>query len=147
MDPIEIAAIMNATDAIRQWLGFEQLNDAERVISLISSARFEIIMGGLDGFYYHPAGDYGPETVWAYEQIGAKDAAGIIRQANELFPREMFGMGVAMRSPEWYSILDDAKDQLEALTNRFLALDENLIDDLLANYIVMHRNELPALEI
>jgi hypothetical protein len=56
------------------------------VVSLISYARFEIENGGVNQFYHNTSGDYGIETVWAFEQIGAPIAADVIRRANALFP-------------------------------------------------------------
>ena len=43
LDLLEIAGIMNATDAKREKVGLDRLSDPERVVTLISHARFEIL--------------------------------------------------------------------------------------------------------
>jgi hypothetical protein len=88
------ADVMNRCDEKRQKLGFEALSEVERVISLVSYSNFEIIQGSISAFYSNSAGDYAVETVWALEQIGATEAAGLIRTGNDLlsmtgaFPRD-----------------------------------------------------------
>jgi uncharacterized protein DUF4375 len=82
---VDHGAIMNAVDKKRQEHGFDALNEAERVVTLISYAGFEIENGGIEQFYGNSAGDYANETVWALGVIGASRAADIVTRANSLF--------------------------------------------------------------
>jgi hypothetical protein len=142
-----VATIMNATDVKRDRVGFAGLNDAERVVSCISYARFEIDNGGFSQFYYNTAGTYAKQTVWALEQIGAVEVAAIFQRANGLFPN---GDPPNDRAERWSALQEirlrsTADDAFDAFDREFYEAPEDL-DELLYNFILKHRKALPGNE-
>lgn len=66
--------------------GLESLTELERVFFLGADFYFQVATHGIDNYYRNPSGDYSVETVWALEQLGAPDAASVLRCCNALFP-------------------------------------------------------------
>jgi hypothetical protein len=143
LDLLEIAGIMNATDAKREKVGLDRLSERERVVTLISHARFEILLGGLSHFYWSTDGHYAIETEWALEQIEALESASVLRRANKLFPEPASTKDEACCK----QVVESIEDDLDALGDEFHdASDKENLDRLIYKYIDEHRAELPEPE-
>jgi hypothetical protein len=138
------ADVMNRCDEKRQKMGLDALSEVERVISLVSYANFEIVQGSMSAFYSNSASDYAVETVWALGQIGAADAAALIRTGNDLlsttgtYPRDR-----AERQAALSRLHTTHPDLLDELTDGYYA-EENLVWDSLEDYINDHADDLRA---
>jgi hypothetical protein len=143
---VDHSGIMNATDKKRRDIGFENLNEAERIVSLTSYADFEIANGGIGQFYENTAGEFSIETVSAFEVIGAPKAAGYLRRSNNLFaggepPRQRDARLDAVKLIEKQSPESD-NSVFWAITCEFYDHAEDIFG-LVCHYIEDHLAELP----
>jgi hypothetical protein len=61
--------------------GFPALSKVEQTVHLVSWATLEIENGGISQLIWNSNGEYAPETVDAFEAVGAHDAAAALRVA------------------------------------------------------------------
>jgi hypothetical protein len=115
-------------------LGYEKLNDPEKVFHCIWQLEAEVNNGGFDQFYFNSEGDEVLDTVKSLEAIGAKHTADLVRQANALF-------GEAGPSPDRFTTqkqLDALRDtkgkKMNELDIEFYKYKDNL-EQLLEAYV------------
>jgi hypothetical protein len=132
---------MNSCDAKGERLGLAALTTVERTVVLVSSANFEISLGGLSGFYYNSAGDRAAETVAALEAVGATRAAAALRAANALFPGGAPARDRTERYEGWRALMDSEEDVLSPLNQEFDADQPDLFARL-CDFIDAHAADL-----
>jgi hypothetical protein len=67
-------------------VGWDSLPALKRLLVLAVDFYFQVSTHGVDGFYSNSTGNRAVESVWALEQLGASQAATILRQCNAAFP-------------------------------------------------------------
>jgi hypothetical protein len=95
--------------------GLDAMCDQNQILFLVGYLITQLADGGTDMVYANPSARYAPAMPWALEQIGAFDAAALIRQINACFPG-----GVPADDSH------DRADQLQAIKDGFTALGEEL---------------------
>lgn len=85
--PTEDAAdVIDACHERETASGFELLSDQEKVIVLASAIDFEVMLGGMHGYFFNSAGNRAQEALDALNVIGATHAASALREALAEFP-------------------------------------------------------------
>lgn len=117
------------TKALEQ--GYESLSELERIAHLVSSADFEINLGGMFGFYYNSAGNRALATIEVLEKIGASAAANAIRQSITLFPKQSWLPDREYRQDVLITLGDDPFNSFEDIYQE----QDSGVWDLLVHYI------------
>lgn len=86
MDIVEQA--LQLTDDAWEAAGFDPraLPMSMQVVHFIDQMDFEVMQGGVLGWLINSSGKYGPETVKAFEAVGAHQCATIVRDILGFFP-------------------------------------------------------------
>jgi hypothetical protein len=134
---VDHAAVMNNCDEKAQRVGLAGLNDAERVVVLVSRANFEIELGGFSAFFYNSAGDHAAETVPALEAVEAKIAAAALRAAMAKFPDGTPSVDRESRYSEWKQV----SKSLGPLNTEFYSEQPDVFSRL-CSFIEAHEGEL-----
>ncbi len=85
MSEEEIVEFINRTGEKRSAYGLNALNEVERVAELVSWVDYEIVMGGLLGFYGNSASNDIFAMIDALHKINAHDAADALEASTRLF--------------------------------------------------------------
>lgn len=110
------AEVMNSCDAKAQRIGLEKLTIAERVVTLLSAANFEIENGGMSQYIYNSAGQHATQALWALKEVGAMRAATALQSALALFPA---GIAISGADEHFCELLKQASEELDNLTSEF----------------------------
>ncbi|WP_027483031.1 DMP19 family protein [Deinococcus pimensis] len=135
---VDVAAI----DRKREQVGLAGLTEAERTLSLVTWTEYEVILGGLRGFYHNSAGDHAAEAVLAFERLSARQVARALRDANAAFPDGAphpesdlrFDQLERLDGPDG-TLLDDLTDAYHAASGELSCLTDR--------FIVEHAADLP----
>jgi len=114
-----------------------QLTEAEQVFVCVWQLEAEVNNGGFSQYYSNSSGDLAIDTPQALEAIGAAQAAGIVQDANGLFPE-----GPPRDRDTREDFLEELSDDaLEELDDRFLAYPDDL-SLLLYEYVQTHKQDI-----
>jgi hypothetical protein len=106
-------------------------------------ALYQIGNGGFDQYFRNSSGDSVPDAIEALEEIGAKQAADVVKQAAALFGE---AGPSRQRNARWRQMARFTEEQngfLNALNKRYYDVDED-IEILRARYVVKHREYFGA---
>lgn len=132
------AEVMNSCDAKYHRVGLDKLTSAERIVTLLSHANFEIECGGISQYFYNSAGEHATEALAALRKIGAMRAAAALEAALALFPADVTTTGTDERFCE---VMNQVSDKLNNLTSEFYAEQPDVFSRL-CTYIEKHASEL-----
>jgi len=104
-------------------LGFESLSQPELTVYLVLSLNEELQQGGIEYYFYRPAGNHADETAFALEKIGAQDAADRLRDSFAVFKTD----SPPTVTEERQSLLDTID---ESESQKLQELSTSLIDSL-----------------
>src|SRR5262245_40100906 len=121
--------VMNSCSEKAWQKGLTSLSKEERIVHLVNWANFEIENGGISQFVWNSGGVNAPETVGAFEEVGAHDAAAALRDALPLLDPSIEFETV---SKEEWRLTCKCYDQTPSMW------------DCLCNYIDAHAGELKA---
>ena len=130
--------MMNSCDAKYHRIGLDKLTSAERIVTLLSHANFEIVCGGMSQYFYNSAGEYATEAVAALKEVGAVRAAAALQTALAFFPAGITTTGTDER---FCKLLSQVSDELNNLTREFYAERPDVFSRL-CTYIDNHALEL-----
>ena len=131
-----------AIDRKRDRVGLAGLTEAEQTLFLITWTEFEVVLGGLRGFYHNSIGNFAEDAVRAFERVEAFGIAAALRKANAAFPGGAPNPDHALRF-EQLEILDGSeRTSLDDLTNEYHATNDDL-GPLMDRYILAHASDLP----
>ena len=85
--PNPLLAYFRTLDDKRREVGLEKLTPPEKVILLVRDFYAHIAVHGIVGYYMNPDGNEAVELVAALDEVGASEAAAIVRECNEPFPK------------------------------------------------------------
>jgi hypothetical protein len=132
------AAVMNSCDEKLDRAGLVALTEAERVVTLVSRANFEIELGGLCSFFYNSSGQHAAHAVSALNAIGATRAEAALRSAIARFPGGVAPTQQDLASPgEWQQVLGSLGD----LDSEYYKEEPDVFSRLCA-FIDAHESEL-----
>jgi len=107
-----------------------------QVVSLINWIEFETVLGGTYGWLIN-MGEYGPDTVKAFETIGAHQCATIVREILAFFPQGMPSAEDQERVRQMMAVEDDANSHWGDLGDRLLRWPDD-VHSLLQQFINKH---------
>jgi hypothetical protein len=134
---VDHAAVMNCCMEKAQRVGLAALTEIERVVVLVSSANFEIDLGGLSAFFYNSCGDHAADTIPALEKVGAIRASAALRAAMGKFPGGVPPTDRDLRYAGWQQV----HSSLGEFDTEF-SLDKPDIFARLCSFIDAHATEL-----
>lgn len=114
--------------------GFENLNELEKVVELVSWLDYETIQGGLYTYYFNSSGNYANQVISGLETIGAYEAARIIKKTNSLFKGGIPPEDREERLKE----LKNIEPALEEATDDFY--DKGELDELVEKFILENKD-------
>ena len=129
---------MNSCDAKYHRIGLDKLTSAERIVTLLSHADFEIVCGGMWQYFYNSAGEHATEALAALKEVGAMRAATALQAALALFPA---GIPITGTDERFCEVLNQVSDKLNNLTSEFYAESPDVFSRL-CTYIENHAPEL-----
>ena len=132
------AEVMNSCDGKAHRVGLDKLTAAERIVTLLSHANFEIENGGISQYFYNSAGENATEALAALKEVGAMRAAAALQAALALFPT---GMAITGTDAHFCEVLNQVSDELNNLTSEFYAEHPDVFSQL-CTYIENHASEL-----
>jgi hypothetical protein len=105
----------------------------EQIVDLIRWLDAEVDNGGFHQFFNNSAGDKTADTIAALEEIGAINAAGIVRRAAAMFPG---GMPPGNRDERMKILWREFPDPkiFDPLNEEFYAYPDGPLETLLANF-------------
>ncbi len=115
--------------------GLDSLSLKEKIVELVSTLDYETTQGGLYSYYYNTSGSQAIEVIEALNAIGAKKAANIMKEINELFRNGMPPKNHEERRKELHGLVQPLEEYTEKLYNSVELFD--LIDD----YIIENRED------
>jgi hypothetical protein len=115
----------------------EKLTPAERTVTLLLNANFEIENGGMSQYFYNSAGEHATEALAALREVGASRAAAALQAALALFPPGKT-TGTDERVCE---VLNQSSKRLNELTSEYYAEEPDVFCRL-CTYIENHASEL-----
>jgi hypothetical protein len=132
------ADVMNSCDAKARRVGLDKLTPAERIVTLLSQANFEIECGGMSQYFYNSAGEDATQALAALKEVGAMRAADALQAALALFPADTAISGTDDRFCE---ALNQVSDELSKLDSEFYAERPDVFSRL-CTYVENHASEL-----
>ena len=127
--------------ALGQRAGTRALNGVQRIAYLVIELETVVPMEGLLGFYDTRLGNFAGETVAALEEIGAFQAAVLIRRANSLFPGGTPPTAQDERREVLWSLDEESLQAIDALGSKYLLSRDN-VDAKLQRFGEAHEAEL-----
>jgi hypothetical protein len=134
---LDHAKVMNSCDAKFHRFGLEKLTPAERTVTLLSQANFEIECGGISQYFYNSAGGCAAETVAALKEVGAARAGAALQSALALFPAG----ASSMNRDRHFEVLRQVSDKLNELSSEFYNESPDVFSRL-CTFIENHALEL-----
>jgi hypothetical protein len=108
-----------------------------QVVRLISDLEVEVAQGGVLGWLINSSGPYGPDTVKAFEAVGAHQCASIVREILAFFPGGTPSFDDQERIRQINAVEDVAESHWRELGNRLLAWPDDIYV-LLQKFIAEH---------
>lgn len=137
----ELIALSENPDT-RLWkVDFEDLSDAERVFVAIWELEAQVNNGGFDQYYYNSSGDTAFAVVGALENIGARQMAAIVRQANAVFPDGQPSSTQEKRHQQLDALSDESKAVWKQLDENFFDYPDDLTE-LLYDFVQKYRDQI-----
>jgi hypothetical protein len=126
----------------RKWedFGFDNLMEPEKVFLRVEAAEREVNNGGFDQYFFNCEDGEIRDADRAFEAIGAKHTAGIVRKASSVFPA---GKPPSDRSERQKMLLEFGPKEeaaLEKLDEEFYEYQDN-IGELLIEYVRRHKDQ------
>ena len=119
------------------WESPAELSTEERHFVCVWQLEAEVNNGGFHQYYFNSAGDLALDTAEAFDAIGARHTAQIVRGANAVFPD-----GPPRDRDARQSALDGLPDDaFVEFDDRFLAYEEDL-SSLLYAYVQSNRRSI-----
>lgn len=121
---------------------FKSFNEYQKTLACILELEGEINNGGLDQYYFNPAGNYAKFCEKALENIGSKELLSILQKANSFFPNATPDTDRDKRwkqMEQWDEAINKALDALDQ--KYYEGLNEN-ISQLIYNYAHKYKKEL-----
>jgi hypothetical protein len=119
----------------RFWrLDFDDLSQAEQVFRAIWELEGDVNNGGFDQYFFNSSGDTAFAVVDALKAIGARQIAGIVAQANGIFPSSCPPRDRDKRQALLDTFGPEKKALLERLDQEFFRYPDNLTE-LLYEYV------------
>ena len=126
--------------AINAWekVGFKvrALPYSQQVVFLIGWLSSEVEQGGVYGWLVN-MGEHGPDTVKAFEAVGAHQCAAIVREILAFFPRGTPSPDDQERVRQMMAVEDVANNHWSDLGDRLLRWPDK-IDELLHKFVAQH---------
>jgi len=107
---------------------FEELSPAEQVFLAVWELDTHVGNGGFYHYYFNSTGDTVATAPVALNQIGAKQLAVIVSQADAIFPGGRPPKDSLERQQFLESLGDDQLNRLDDLSEKFLAYPDDLTD-------------------
>jgi hypothetical protein len=107
-----------------------------QVVHLISGMNLEIMQGGVYGWLVNN-GEYGPDTVKAFEAVGAHQCAAIVREMLAFFPEGTPASDGRERVQQMEDIGEVGESRWDELRDRLLAWPDDIYA-LLQKFISEH---------
>jgi len=120
--------------------GFEGLLPAERVAYCVDALEREVNNGGFAQFFENSSGDASAEAVAALEEIGAAQAADLLRRAINLFPGGAPPRNRDARLQLLDAMSDGRRSEWGELDQRFCSYPDDLTA-LMRRFVETHRSE------
>ena len=117
--------------------GFAALTPAEKVAYCVDALEREVNNGGFDQFFWNSSGDTAHETHAALLEIGAGEAAALLREAIEVFPAGKVPANREEREKLLESLPQSAREKWGALDGRFYEYPDDLTA-LMRRYVEAH---------
>ena len=135
MDPYD--AIKFTNEALKE-VGYDRraLPPSLKVMHLIGWLDFEVALGGVLGWLTN-MGEYGPDTVKAFETVGAHQCAATVREILAFFPEGTPAIDCQDRMQQILAVEDIAEIHWRELGNRLLTWPEDICV-LLQKFIAEH---------
>ena len=108
-----------------------------QVVTLVGDLEFEIAQGGVVGWLINSSGPYGPDTVNAFEAVGAHQCAAIMREILAFFPEGKPSFDDAERIRQIDAVEVVAESHWRELGNRLLTWPDDIYV-LLGKFIAEH---------
>ena len=120
--------------------GFESLTVGERTFLCVDGIESEVNNGGFNQYFFNTAGNLAQEAPAAFDAIGAKHTAKLVRQACSVFPDEAPPKDQNKRQELLEQIGRDKEDFLYELDKQFYEYKDNL-EQLLIEYIRKNKEQ------
>lgn len=122
-------------------MDLSKLSYVQRVVLYIANVTGEVNNGGFNQFYFNTSGNYAHETHEALMFIGANKTAGILKQANDLWPDQL----VPRDRDKRFEMLVDIVKKDTNINERWnelselIWLNEEPVSKLLIEYVKKHK--------
>lgn len=103
-------------------------------------------MGGHTQYFANPAGSFAHETISSLEKLGLDQAAGILRNAVQVFPDQRVPKEQAIRLARINALCNDHLDLLHSLDLALWAISGR-IDLTILRYLKAHKDDVLAAEL
>lgn len=118
-------------EAVSGWSG---LSDPERIFVCVEDVEAEVNNGGFHQYFFNSAGDHAQEASAAFEAIGARHTARIVRDACAVFPDGQPPEIREERQELLEQLGEDALSRLGELDDSFYEYQDN-IEELLVKFV------------
>ena len=118
--------------------GFAALTPAEKVAYCVDALEREVNNGGFDQFFWNSSGDTAHQTHAALLEIGAREAAALVRDAIAAFPGAKVPPDRGQREKVLESLPEMAREKWGELDGRFYEYPDDLTT-LMRRYVQAHR--------
>lgn len=122
-------------------MDLSKLSYVQRVVLYIANVTGEVNNGGFNQFYFNTSGNYAHETHEALQFISANKTAGILKQANDLWPDQL----VPRDRDKRFEMLVDIVKKDTNINERWnelselIWLNEEPVSKLLIEYVKKHK--------
>ncbi|HYV38658.1 MAG TPA: DMP19 family protein [Gemmataceae bacterium] len=107
-------------------LGYEKLNEPEKVFHCVWGLEAEVNNGGFHQYYFNSAGDQALDTVKSLEAIEAKHTALLVRQANALFGEAGPLSDRFARQNQLFALGEAKTTKMNEIEKQFMKYDDKL---------------------
>ncbi len=137
-------AMLNIQDQLHRLYGYDEgkASGAHKVFMLIDNVMREVNNGGFRQFFGNSSGRYANETLAALESIGSTHISELMREALSYFPNGQLPTDPIAREAMIEKVATkEVQEAWSALDERFYAVDEEWLDELLIEYVRKHKKE------
>jgi len=118
-------------------VGFENLNQPEKVVASVEMMINEVNNGGFDQYFFNSSGDYAAQTLAGLKEIDARDTEEILTKSMALFGRKGPSSDRTVRIKQLENFSKSSQAQLSDLDERFYKKPDN-IEMKLYLYVAEH---------
>lgn len=148
MDPVvdKEQVLSDYAQRSRLWdVELSELNHVEQVFRMIWELEGEVNNGGFAQYYYNAGGDNAGQVGEALREIGAEFTAGLVTQANAVWPDSNPPLDQETRSDQCAELPESADETWERLDEQFYDDRDNRLG-LLYDFVDRNRGTVDGFE-